>query len=326
MTLTQGHAAVKASRKHQEGVDVDRIDAMKLFARVADAGSFSRAANDLGIGQPTVSRRIQDLEAQLGAELFQRTTRSLSLTEAGERFLARARAIISEFDEAEAEARGLDGEPVGLLRITAAHSLARRILAPQIATFLDTFPHVRIDLIEDDRYVDLVEEGIDVAFRFGTLPDSSLMAKKLGESRRRAWVSPGYFTVHGHIPHPSELQNRQAVLFRHASHGASWTFTKGGVTATVKVDGRLKVSSGDTLVRAAMDGVGVIIAPDWLICEEANAGRLVEALPGWEAETLELHAVWTGGRKLRGKAKFFIDHLNTGMALAPPSPCAQMAT
>jgi DNA-binding transcriptional LysR family regulator len=172
------------------------MDAMRLFLRVADAGSFSRAAQDLGIGQPTVSRRIQDLEHRIGAELFLRTTRARSLTEAGERFRERATRILSEFDEAEAEARGLDQEPVGLLRLTAPHSLCRRIIAPQLAKFLALYPHIRIDLVEDDRVVDLVEEGVDIAFRFGALPDSSLMAKKLGETRRRAWASPTRAIMH----------------------------------------------------------------------------------------------------------------------------------
>lgn len=297
---------------------MDRLDAMRLFVRVADAGSFSRAAHDLGVGQPTVSRRIQDLENRLGAELFQRTTRALSLTEAGERFYQRAQIILAEFEEAEAEARGLDNEPVGLLRITAAHSLARRIIAPHIAGFLKLHPHVRIDLIEDDTYVDLVEEGVDVAFRFGDLPDSSLMARKLAESQRRAWASPAYLHAHGTPQRPLELAHHDAVLFRHASHGTDWVFTRGTETETVRVDGRIKASSGDTLVRVAADGAGVIIAPDWLVCEEAMAGKLAPILPEWLAEPLALSAVWTGGRKLRGKARFFVEHLAEALKFAPP--------
>lgn len=140
---------------------------MRLFVRVADSGSFSRAAVDLELGQPTVSRRIQDLEASLGATLFQRTTRALSLTEAGQRFYRRAVDILAEFDEAEAEARGLEHEPVGLLRISCAASMGRMVIGPQVPEFLDRFPHVRIDLMLDDTYTDLVGEGIDLAFRMG---------------------------------------------------------------------------------------------------------------------------------------------------------------
>lgn len=302
---------------------MDRIDAMRLFLRVADAGSFSRAANDLGIGQPTVSRRVQDLQHRIGAELFLRTTRALSLTEAGERFKARAEMILAEFDDAEAEARGLDHEPVGLLRITAPHSLSRRIIAPHLTRFLDLYPHIRMDIVEDDRVVDLVEEGIDIAFRMGLLPDSSLMAKKLGEVRRRAWASPLYLEQRGHPIKPEELSDHSAVLFRHASHGTTWRFTRGEEVAEVKVDGRLKVSSGDTLVTAAAGGLGVVIAPDWLVCEEADAGRLVPVLGEWEADPLQLNAVWSGTSKLRGKAKFFVEFLADALRENPPVPCAQ---
>jgi len=174
---------------------MDRLDAMRLFLRVADSGSFSRAANDLGMGQPTVSRRIQDLEHRLGAELFQRTTRALTLTEAGARFHERAQAILAAFDDAEAEARGLDHEPVGLLRLSAPHSLTRRLIAPRIASFLKLYPHVRIDLLSEDTMTDLVGEGVDLAFRLGTLADSSLMAKRMGETRRALWASPGYLAT-----------------------------------------------------------------------------------------------------------------------------------
>ena len=321
--------AILMARKTQQkkASTMDRIDAMRLFLRVADAGSFSRAANDLGIGQPTVSRRIQDLEHRLGAELFQRTTRALSLTEAGERFRQRARLILSEFDVAEAEARGLDGEPIGLLRITAAHSLARRVVVPLATRFLDAHPHVEIDLIEDDRVIDLVEEGVDVAFRFGDLPDSSLMARKLGETRRRLWAAPSYLEQHGPPAAPSDLENHTAVLFRHASHGRNWRLERDGERVEVDIAKvtRLKVSSGDSVVRAAVEGAGIALLPDWLVCEDADAGRLVEVLTGWQAEPTALHAVWTGGSKLRGKARMFVDFLADQLELAPPVPCSHQS-
>ncbi|MEL6956521.1 MAG: LysR family transcriptional regulator, partial [Pseudomonadota bacterium] len=176
---------------------MDRLDAMRLFIRVADAGSFSKAASDMGIGQPTVSRRIQDLEHRLGAELFQRTTRALNLTEAGNKFYERAGVILAEFDDAEAEARGLDHEPVGMLRISAANSLARRLIAPQIATFLDLYPHIKCDVIAEDTLTDLVEEGVDLAFRLGELADSRLMAKRMGAVQRLVWASPAFLEKHG---------------------------------------------------------------------------------------------------------------------------------
>jgi DNA-binding transcriptional LysR family regulator len=289
---------------------MDRLDTMRLFLRVAEAGSFSRAAADLGLGQPTVSRRIQDLEAGLGAALFVRTTRALSLTGAGEKFYQRARAILEEFDTAQAEARGLDREPVGVLRVTAAHSLTRRIIAPVLPGFLELYPLIRFDLLEDDSYVDLVEQGVDVALRFGELPDSTLMARKLSQMPRGVWASPGYLSAHGAPAHPSDLARHEAVLFRHSSHGAEWAFThESGETASVRVDGRIKISSGDTLVRLAMEGAGLIWAPDWLVSEEVAGGRLVPVLEGWTGSPLTLQAVWPGPGKLKGKSQVFVDYL-----------------
>ena len=198
---------------------MDRIDAMRLFLRVADAGSFSRAAADLSIGQPTVSRRIQDLEHQLGAELFHRTTRALSPTEAGQRFYGRAQDILAEFDEAEAEARGLDQEPVGMLRVSAPHSLSQIVITPTIASFLEKYPHIRMDLMTDDTYTDLVTEGVDLAFRLGELTDSALMAKRLLVAYRGIWASPKYVEQYGAPTCPDSLKDHQGLVFRQSLQG-----------------------------------------------------------------------------------------------------------
>ncbi|MEL6244852.1 MAG: LysR family transcriptional regulator [Pseudomonadota bacterium] len=300
---------------------MDRLDAMRLFLRVADAGSFSKAANDLGIGQPTVSRRIQDLEHRLGADLFQRTTRSLSLTEAGERFYTRAQAILEEFDDAEAEARGLDHEPVGLLRITAPHSLGRLVLAPRLASFLKLYPHIKVDMLLDDGLTDLVEEGIDLAFRLGDLSDSSLIAKRMGEARRRLWASPDYLATRGTPASPSDLEQHDALLFRHISGPTQWTLTcEDGQAIQVTVDGRFRASSGDALTEAAADGLGIILAPDWLVADEVCSGRLKAVLPTWSVPGLAIHCVWTSG-KLKGKAKLFAEHLADALRFADPLPC-----
>ena len=296
---------------------MDRLDAMRLFLRVADAGSFSRAAADMGIGQPTVSRRIQDLEGRIGAELFHRTTRALSLTEAGQRFYRRAETILAEFDEAEAEARGLDNEPVGLLRISTAQSLGRLVLAPQIASFLKIYPHIRVDMITDDTYTDLVEEGVDLAFRLGALTDSSLMAKKLDVSARGLWASPAYLDHMGSPSAPAELSDHEALVFRQVSGPGAWTLFRDGQEVSVAVDGRFRASSGEVLLQAAMDGLGILLAPDWLVSTPVRAGELVQVLPGWQAMPLDVNCVWTSG-KLRGKAKLFAEHMADALRFAEP--------
>ena len=282
---------------------------MRLFVRVADAGSFSRAAIDLELGQPTVSRRIQDLEATLGSTLFQRTTRALSLTEAGQRFYRRAVDILADYDEAEAEARGLEHEPVGLLRMSCAASMARMLLGPQVPGFLERYPHVRVDMMLDDTYTDLVGEGIDLAFRMGVLQDSSLMAKKLGEAPRALWASPSYLQKAGVPQEPAELSEHLALTFRQVAH-TEWKLTRGTEKTSVNVDGRFKASSGEMLLQGAVAGLGILLGPNWLVRDAAARGELVRVLPEWTGEPSPLHAVWSAG-KLRGKAKLFVDYLES---------------
>ncbi|MBK8197127.1 MAG: LysR family transcriptional regulator [Acidobacteria bacterium] len=293
---------------------MDRIDAMRLFLRVADAGSFSRAASDLELGQPTVSRRIQDLEESLGTTLFQRTTRALSLTEAGARFYKRATDILTEYDEAEAEARGFEHAPVGLLRISCSHSFARRVVAPAAASFLAAWPKIRVDLISDDSITDLVAEGVDIAFRLGELRDSSLMAKKVGEAAQVVWASQSYIDRHGRPEHPSDLAHHSAVIFRHTRQ-TTWDLRRGNEQVEARVDGPFRASSGETLLEAAAGGVGLMLAPAWLASECTGEIRLVRVLPDWHGPSLPIHAVWSSG-KLRGKAKLFVDHAEPAIAAA----------
>ncbi|WP_084420299.1 LysR family transcriptional regulator [Henriciella litoralis] len=293
---------------------MDRLDAMRLFLRVADTGSFSKAAADLNVGQPTVSRRIQDLEAQLGADLFLRTTRALSLTEAGEKFYARAKVILQDFEAAEAEVRGLDQEAVGQLRITVPHSLSRMVIAPALASFMRQYPDVSLDVISDDTYTDIVQEGIDLAFRLGDLSDSSLMAKRIALSQRRLWASVGYAEQVAGLDNPGELNPKEALHLRHKTGTQIWALTHSGTGQRVelRVDGRFRASSGDMLIQGAQDGLGYILAPDWLVCEKVREGTLVRLFPDWEADALPLHCVWSGG-KLKGKAKLLADHITEAM-------------
>lgn len=286
---------------------MDRIDAMRLFVRVAEAGSFSRAAVALGIGQPTVSRRIQDLEAQLDVVLFQRTTRALSLTEAGERFYRRAINLIADFEEAEAEARGLEHDPVGMLRISCSNSFARRIIIPALPAFLELYPRVEFDLISDDAYTDLVEEGIDLAFRFGSLTDSRIMMRKLADTQQVLWASPDYIEKHGAPETPADLENHTALIFRKVRQ-TEWTLTRDGHSVTVRVNGPLKASGADALLQAAEAGMGILLGPKWLAAGCASQGHLVRVLPDWCAQTLPVNCVWSSG-KLHGKTKLFADHI-----------------
>ena len=293
---------------------MDRLDAMRLFIRVADTGSFSKAAADLEIGQPTVSRRIQDLEAQLGADLFLRTTRALSLTEAGQTFYTRAKSILDAFEAAEAEVRGLDNEPVGQLRISVPHSLSRVVIAPALASFMRRYPVLSLDVISDDSYTDIVQEGVDLAFRLGQLADSSLMAKRIALTPRKLWASPIYIAQQKSVSRPGELSPEDALHLRQQTGAAVWEMThkESGEVETLRAAGRFRASSGDVLIQGAQDALGYILAPDWLVCEKVREGQLARLLPEWEAAELPLHVVWSGG-KLKGKAKLLADHIGEAM-------------
>ncbi|WP_018148276.1 LysR family transcriptional regulator [Henriciella marina] len=293
---------------------MDRLDAMRLFIRVADTGSFSKAAADLEIGQPTVSRRIQDLEAQLGAELFLRTTRALSLTESGAKFYDRARSILEAFEAAEAEVRGLDNDAVGQLRISVPHSLSRVVIAPALASFMRRYPDLSLDVMSDDSYTDIVQEGVDLAFRLGELADSSLMAKRIALSPRKLWASPIYIAQQKDVSRPGELSPEDALHLRQQTGAAVWEMThkESGEVETLRAAGRFRASSGDVLIQGAQDALGYILAPDWLVCEKVRDGQLARLLPEWEAAELPLHVVWSGG-KLKGKARLLADHIGEAM-------------
>lgn len=293
---------------------MDRLDAMRLFIRVADTGSFSKAAADLEIGQPTVSRRIQDLEAQLGAELFLRTTRALSLTESGAKFYDRARSILEAFEAAEAEVRGLENETYGQLRISVPHSLSRVVIAPALASFMRRYPDLSLDVMSDDSYTDIVQEGVDLAFRLGELADSSLMAKRIALSPRKLWASPIYIAQQKDVSRPGELSPEDALHLRQQTGAAVWEMThkESGEVQTLRAAGRFRASSGDVLIQGAQDALGYILAPDWLVCEKVREGQLARLLPEWEAAELPLHVVWSGG-KLKGKAKLLADHIGEAM-------------
>ncbi|MDX1291939.1 MAG: LysR family transcriptional regulator [Hyphomonas sp.] len=293
---------------------MDRIDAMRLFVRVAEAGNFSKAATAMGVGQPTVSRRIQDLEAQLDVILFQRTTRALSLTEAGERFYRRAVDLIADYEAAEAEARGLQHEPVGLLRISCSNSFARRIIVPAIPAFLEKYPRIRLDILSDDALTDLVEEAIDLAFRFGHLSDSRLMMRKLADSNQALWASPDYLARRGTPEVPADLAHHEAVMFRKGLH-AEWELKRDEEVVSMRMDGPFTASGADNLVLAAEAGLGILKGPKWLVAESVANGRLVPILPDWNMDDLPVNCVWTAGR-LRGKTKLFADHIADALKTA----------
>jgi DNA-binding transcriptional LysR family regulator len=253
----------------------DRFESLKLFVRVARTGSFSVAGRELGITQPTASRTLAALEKKVGTALFTRTTRAVTLTEAGADYLARVEAILASLDEADHAARGT-GELRGILRIAASTSFAVRTVIPRLQTFKDKHPQLRLELILNDEKQDLIGEGVDVALRIGALTDSlTWTAKKVGIVRRVLAASPAYLDRAGTPTSPAELPQHSIIVGPPGRGMEGWAFTKDGKTTSVRVEGQLLLSGGEGATAAAVAGLGIISAGELGMLQELQSGRLV---------------------------------------------------
>lgn len=284
---------------------MDRLQAMQTFVRVVETGSFSAAARDLRVGQPAVSRIIATLESQLGVRLLVRSTRRLQPTEAGQAFHERARRVLDEADEAEAAARGLGAGLEGRLRVCAPVTFARLHIAPHLESFLATHPKLRLELVMDDRNVDLLEENIDIALRLGTLKDSALTARKLKDGERLVVASPRYLAQHGIPTTPAELAAHEAIVYSQAVGGEEWRFTKGTAQSSVKIHSRLSFTAAEGVREAVIAGLGLAIASRWMMTPELATGAVVPVLTEWGLPAIALWAVFPSGRLPSAKARAF---------------------
>ncbi len=288
---------------------MDKLAAMDAFRMVVEENGFTAAAARRHLSKSAISKLVKDLEADLGVALLNRTTRRLALTEAGERYLERCRKILSEVEEADGEATALTVKPRGTLRVNAALSFSMQHVAPLIPEFLNRYPDLRLDLVLSDRFVDLVEEGVDVAIRIGRLSDSSLVARKLAESRRMVCGSPTYFARRGVPRHPRDLINHDCLRYTLLESGADWSFHEDGRAISVAVKGRLEVNNGDALRAAAIGGLGLCYLPAFMVCEDLAAGRLETVLDDFEPAPLGIHAIYPTSRHLSAKVRAFVDFL-----------------
>jgi DNA-binding transcriptional LysR family regulator len=284
----------------------DHLDALRLFIRVARLGSFSGAGRELGAPQSTVSRTIATLEREIGASLLVRTTRAVTLTEAGADFLARIEPILADLDEAEQTARHSD-ELRGTLRIGIGTSLAARIVIPHLKPFLDRHPALRVDLMLDDQKQDLVREGVDVAFRFGALADSTATARKLVSWPRALAAAPSYLRTAPALNVPADLA-AHAIIVGPQGVG-DWTFRKDGTTASVRLEGRLRITVLQGALLAAVEGMGIVLTTLPAIRREFEIGALVQVLPEWDLGSVDIHAVLTNGRAAKPSARAIVDYL-----------------
>jgi DNA-binding transcriptional LysR family regulator len=284
---------------------MDRLAAMQAFVLVVDSGSFSAAARRLNVGQPALSKSIAQLEDRLGVKLLVRTTHGLTPTEAGLHFYERARRSIEEADEAELAARGASAGLTGKLRVSAALTFARIHLMPRIPEFLALNPDLELEIVLDDRNIDLVREGIDVALRMGKLADSSLTARRIATCRHVVLGTPAYFERAGLPRAPGDLTAHETVIYAQRGGGAVWPFRRKGVELTVTLRGRLQVSAAEGVRAAVFSNAGIAITSEWMFTPEIVNGTVKAVLQDWELPPMELWAIFPAGRTAATKARTF---------------------
>ena len=283
---------------------MDRLQAMRTFVKVAEHGGFAEAGRSLGMSPPAVTRAIAFLEDAIGASLLTRTTRSVKLTEAGERYLSDCHRILSDISDAEASAAGLHAQPTGTLSVTAPVLFGSLHMRPIITSYLDAYPRVNVRSIFVDRNVNLIEEGIDVALRIGALPDSELQAVAVGAVRRIVCASPAYLKKHGTPRQPSDLAHHQLVVASSTSQLLEWRF---GKKTTVSVTPRITCNLNDVAITMAIESFGVTRVLSYQVTEAIERGRLKAILTDFEPEPIPVHLLHTGGRGPSAKVRSFID-------------------
>ncbi len=297
---------------------MDRLAAIEAFVRVAEAQSFSEAARRLHSSKSAVSRQVSALETELGARLFHRTTRSLTLTEAGRGYFERAGRILADLEEANLAVSQLQAAPRGRLRVSAPMSFGFLHLAPALPDFLARYPEVAIDLAMNDRFVDLVDEGYDVAVRIGAMEDSSLIARKLSPIRRVVCGSPAYLEARGLPVSPDDLKSHECLFNSNIALSQQWQFTTGeGKAWPVEVTGRLCANNGDALRIAALKDVGLVQLPTFIVGGDLQAGALVTVLDEFTPQPLFMCAVYPHARHLSPKVRAFVDFLAERFAPRP---------
>ncbi len=290
---------------------MDRFQAMATFIRVVDTGSFSAAARQLNVGQPAVSKIVAQLEARLQTSLLIRSTHGLTPTEAGQRFYERACVALQEAEEAELAARGAGKGLSGKLRISAATTFASLHVIPQLHRFLEQHPELEVDVILDDRVIDLIAEGIDVSLRMGNLPDSTAVARKLATSPRSVIATPGYLAKKGEPRTPAELAEHEAILYN--PQPSLWSFTREGAVISISVSGRIRVSAAEGQRAAVLSDMGLCVASDWMFARELESGAVRKVLTAWQLPTIDLWAVFPNGRLASAKARQFAGFVETVM-------------
>lgn len=296
---------------------------MNLLVEAVDGGSFSAAGRALGLAPSSVARGIAALEDDLGVRLLNRTTRSLSLTEAGRLFLERTRLILAEVEEARVSVTKLEADPRGTLKLNVPTAFGRAHIVPMLPGFLRLYPDLSIDLDMTDAFVDLVEEGIDLAIRIGELEDSSLLARKLAPNIRVVCASPAYFDRRGRPLAPNDLEDHNCLIYKRQRNRVVWHFRdSGGTIHDVPVSGDFQTNNTEALVRMTLDGQGIAILPTWLVGNDVRDHRLEIVFNDYTVSPTALdtniYAVFPHNRHLSPKVRAFVDALLKRFSPTPP--------
>ena len=286
---------------------MDQLDAMRLFVLVIKLGSFSAAARQINTSQSSASKKVASLEQKLGVKLINRTSRELVLTQAGEEYHHYCLSLITELDEVENRIRQNVRSPKGVLRVAAPPPVGNVVLAPLLNVFLKKYPDIEVDLCLEDRHVDLIAEGIDVAIRAQKLEDSSLVSRFLFSNKVVMVASPAYLKVRGTPTKPSDLKQHNCIVYTFGKSLNNWHFTRNGDDVNVQVKGDVKSNNGETNVSLALNGQGITKAPEWMVKHYVESGRLVKLLNEYEVDDIPMHILYPQNRQIPLKVRCFID-------------------
>lgn len=289
---------------------MDKLEAMAAFTRVVAKGSYAEAGRELGLTRSAVSKAVMELEQILGVRLLDRTTRRVSPTEAGRAYYERCLDVLSQIEETELQVSRLNDEPRGTLRINAPMSFGIRYLGDAVAELSAVHPDLKVELILNDRFIDPLEEGVDVTVRIGTLADSSLIARKLAPARRVLIASPGYIAQYGRPKVPGDLINHRCLAYGQSTvNSLRWQLTRGEETITVPVASQLCSNNGEILRAAAIAGNGIAKLPTFIVGPDILDGRLEVLMPDYPPTELGIYALYAPNRYLAAKTRVLIDHL-----------------
>ena len=295
---------------------MDRLECMKSFTRAVETGSFSAVARELETTQPTVSKQIAALEEYLDVQLLIRSTRTLRLTDEGTRFYEYCQQVLEAFAEAEASV-GKRQQPSGLLHLSCPVSFGQMQVMPRIKAFLDRYPDIKVNLTMTDQFIDLVEEGVDLAIRIGEVQDTSLMTCKIGTTRRVAIGANSYFEQAGEPQVPGDLTNHNCIVYTRLATGNEWHFQSSKGLAKVKVSGNFQANNSVAVREAVLSGLGIAVSPIWLFGDKVDQGGLKIVLKEYQPTPLPIHAVYRRGRFQSTKVRCFIDFLADEFKLDP---------